>query len=253
VTIAQLRLHVTADLSVIRLAEDPNILILDFASLARQAHMLDRIAALIEKNDLPRDRILTAEELARALQSTGDMSSGFYYGHDYSAGSLSRFFALADRTRISLTPDETLLRRLLTREGWFRPDLTAGLISLPRAGADATVTQATRDAILAHELSHGAYFSNPPYADYVHRFWLTSLTQRERDGFRDFLGQEGYDTANAEIVENETQAYLFFTTDQHFFDPSLAGLTPARRAELRAAFLQGMQTGWLRNLLTSLK
>jgi hypothetical protein len=252
-TVTQVRLHAPTGLSVVRLAENPNILILDFASLTRQGHMLDRVAALVEKADLPRDRILTTEELDRAVQADGDMPSGFYYGHDYSAASLVRFFALADRTAMELTSDEALLRSLLAREGWLKPGLAAGLISLPGLGANATITRGTRDAILAHELSHGEYFSNPSYADYVHRFWLTTLTEQERAGFRTFLHGEGYDTANPEIVENETQAYLLFTMDPHFFRPSLAGLTVARRAELRAAFLRGMQMGWLRDLLSTLQ
>ena len=51
---------------------------------------MDRIAALIEKADLPRNSILSADELANAVKAGGDMEGGFYYGHDYSASSAAR-------------------------------------------------------------------------------------------------------------------------------------------------------------------
>ena len=71
--------------------------------------------------------------------------------------------------------------------------MTGGLISIPAVGADDKVTAAARTAILHHELSHGEFFSNPAYADYVHQFWLTELTDAERDGVRRFLAKEEYD------------------------------------------------------------
>jgi hypothetical protein len=50
---------------------------------------------------------------------------------------------------------------------------------------------------------------------------------------------------------NEMQAYLMFTRDPLFFTPGMAGLTPARLAELQSRFLAGMPAGWLRNVLAS--
>ncbi len=44
--------------ALFRLAEDPSILVLDFAKLHTQARMLNRVAALVEKADMPRDRIV---------------------------------------------------------------------------------------------------------------------------------------------------------------------------------------------------
>ena len=252
VTVDQVRQNEATDISILRLMENPRILVLDFASLSRQGRMLDRMAALIEKTRLPRDRILNPDELLEAIRSGGDMESGFYYGHDYSAASVGRFYDIASRDKVGLTAEEDMFRRLVEQEGWFHPGTQTGVISLPRVGADGNVTVDTRNVILTHELSHGEYFSNLAYAEHVHRFWQSVLTAREQDEFRKFLSNQGYDTDNAELVENETQAYLVFTTDPRFFKASQAGLTPARRAELRAAFTRDMPSAWLRNNLPPL-
>ena len=125
--------------------------------------------------------------------------------------------------------------------------MTGGLISIPAVGADAKVTAGVRAAILHHELSHGEFFSNPAYADYVHRFWLTELTDAERDGVRRFLAKEAYDASLEEVMYNEMQAYLMFTRDPVFFTPAMAGLTPERLQQLQTKFLSGMPAGWLRD------
>lgn len=252
-TVAQILVHQPTNLSIIRLVENPQIVVLDFASLKRQRGMLDRVAALIEKAGSPRDRILNADELDRAVKADGDVDAGFYYGHDYSAASLRRFFTIADQAQVRLTPEEALLRHLLDQLGWLKPDAVAGLISAPGVGANANVTAAARDTILTHELSHGEYFSNPTYASYVHRFVLATLTPAEQVAFRTYLAGEGYDSTNAELIENETQAYLLFTMDPKFFSPSQVHMTPSRRAELRAQFLQDMPAGWLKDLLVGLQ
>jgi hypothetical protein len=247
----QIRDHVPTGLTIFRFADNPRILVLDFAALHEQGMMLNRVAALIEKAGLPRDRVLTDEALDAAIHSQGDTVETFYYGHDYSAASLARFFTLADSEDIKLDPEEERLRAMLHQEGWFMPGLNAGLISLPAVGADPKVTAATRAAILRHELSHGEFFSNPVYADYVHNFWLTVLTEPERTVFRSFLGKEEYDVGEEELMYNEMQAYLMFTRDPAFFTPAMAGLTQARLAELQTRFLAGMPAGWLRNVLAS--
>lgn len=242
---------VPASLTVFRFAGNPQILVLDIASLHEQGEMLNRVAALMEKAGLPRDRVLTDAELGAAIRERGDTVETFYYGHDYPAAALVRFFALADTQRIELDPQEERLRALLRQLGWLTPDISAALISLPAVGADRYVTQASRAAILRHELSHGEFFSNPAYAGYVRDFWRTRLTDAERAGVRRFLGAEEYDTRAEELMYNEMQAYLMFTRDPMFFTPDKAGLAPGRLAELRAEFLAGMPPGWLRDVMAS--
>jgi hypothetical protein len=247
----QIRDHVSTGLTVFRFADNPRILVLDFASLHDQGRTLNRVAALVEKAALPHDRILTDGELDAAIQAQGDTVETFYYGHDYAASSLVRFFQLADSEHVELDSQEEILRALLRQEDWFTPGLVAGLISLPAVGSSPKVTAAARAAILRHELSHGEFFSNPAYAEYVHNFWLTTLNEAERAAFRSFLGKEQYDTSEEELMFNEMQAYLMFTRDPLFFTPGMAGLTPARLAELQSRFLAGMPAGWLRNVLAS--
>lgn len=245
----QIRDHVPTSLSVFRFAANPRILVLDFASLRDQGMMLNRVAALVEKAGLPRDRVLTDGELDQAIRARGDTVETFYYGHDYSAAALGNFFALADREHVELNAEEAWLRALLRQAGWFDPGAVGGLISIPAVGADAKVTAEARAAILRHELSHGEFFTNPAYANYVHNFWLTALTAAERDGVRRFLAGEEYDPSLEQVMFNEMQAYLMFTRDPLFFAPGMVGLTPARLAELQTKFLDGMPVGWLRDAL----
>jgi hypothetical protein len=239
-----------------RFAPEPLVVVLDFPSLEQQGRMLNRVAALVEKAGLPRDRVLNDAELDAAIRVHGDTVATFYYGHDYPPAALARFFALADRDHVALDPPEEKLRALLRQLGWLAPPppgttAPGALISLSRQGADPDITPAVRAAILHHELSHGAFFAEPAYADYVRRFWRTALTPAERDSVRTFLGSEDYDTGDEELMLNEMQAYLMFTYDPHFFLPTNIGMTAARRAALQAAFRADLPVGWPREAMTT--
>lgn len=231
-------------ISFFRLAGNPRIVILDFADPAPQARMFDRLAALVERAGLPRDRILTAAETAQALAAETAGPEGFYWGHDYAAASVARFMTLAARDGVALTAEEAVLRQLAEQEGWLTAAPVAGVISVARAGP--AVTEEMRACILAHELSHGAFFAHPGYAAHAHRFWTESLTEAERTAFAAWLGGMGYDTGEADLLVNEAQAYLFFTPDLAFFDPAAIGMTQERRGILRAAFLAALDPAWLR-------
>ena len=238
-------------MTVFRFADDRRVLVLDFATLYQQGMMLDRVAALIEKAGVPRERVLTEAELLAAIRAGGDTVGSYYYGHDYSAESLRRFFDLADREKIVLNFEEETLRRLLEQEGWFEPGARRGLISIPAVGANTLVTLSARSTILHHELSHGVFFSDPDYARFVHRFWDTTLSGQERSAVRRFLGSEGYDMTYEELMYNEMQAYLMFTRDPEFFRPDLVGMTSEHLAELQDEFLRGMPRGWLHDALAA--
>jgi hypothetical protein len=238
-------------MTVFRFAGDARVLVLDFATMRLQGMTLDRVAALIEKAGTPRNRVLSEPELLAAIRKGGDTVGTYYYGHDYSAESLRRFFALADHGKIALDAEEEALRRLLQQEGWFAPGVRRGLISIPAVGAHPDITLSVRQTILHHELSHGVFFSDPDYAGFVYRFWDGTLSGRERDGVRRFLGSEGYDTGYEELMYNEMQAYLMFTRDPQFFRPELVGMTARHLGELQAEFLRGMPRGWLRDALAT--
>jgi hypothetical protein len=236
-------------LTIFRFAQNPRILVLDFTSLRDQGRMLNRAAAFAEKSGLPHDRLLTDSELDTAIRAGGDTPETFYYGHDYGASSLARFFALADRDGVGLLSDEVELRRLLRQNGWFERDARAGLISIPQAGADKNVTMEARGTILHHELSHGEYFTNPHYAAFVHHFWTQSLTSAERERIRHHLRSLGYDASLDDVMENEAQAYLMFTGSPTFFSPDMVGMSTTRLWELRTGFFRSMPSGWLHDSL----
>ena len=234
-------------LRLFRFAPDPRVIVLDFASLTEQGQMLNRVAALVEKAKLPRERVLSDAELAAAIAAGGDTPETFYYGHDYRAADLARFFALADRDQVALNAQETRLRRLITTLGWTAEGAVGALISIPRAGADATISAAARATILHHELAHAAYFTDAAYAAYTRQFWRDGLDARDRDDFRHFLGEAGYDTGIEDLMMNEMQAYLMHTPDPQFFTPAAVGEAVDRIATLRVRFWRGMPGGWLRD------
>jgi hypothetical protein len=237
------------DVTVFRFARNRMIVVLDFASLDVQAQMLNRMAVFEEKDGFPHDRLLDDDDLDRAIRGGGDVPATFYYGHDYRAAALVRFFALADRDHVALTAQEQRLRRLIGELGWTGPDAAGALISLPRLNADATIDAKARSTILRHELSHGEYFTDPQYAAFVQHFWADTMDGSDRAAFRRFLVADHYDGAIEDLIVNETQAYLMFTPDTRFFSPDFVGLPATRIAELRRAFIAAMPPGWLRDEL----
>jgi hypothetical protein len=235
-----------ASLQVFRFDADPHVLVLSFPSLHEQGRMLDRLGAFVEKAGLPHDRVLDEADLQAAIRLSGDTEDTYYYGHDYRAADMARFFALADRDGIVLHPEEETLRRLLTQDGMLVPGAVGALISIPPESQTPPIDAAARATILHHELSHGAYFTDPAYAAYAKDFWQNVLTEAQRAGFRRFLGSEGYDETNEDLMLNETQAYLVHTPDPRYFRPDYAGLSDTEAARLRDIFLAGMPIDWLK-------
>jgi hypothetical protein len=216
--------------SLSRLAENPRILVLDFPDLESQAAMLNRVAALIEKAGLPRDRVLSEAEMAAAIAASGQPAALFYIGHNYRARDLQRFFALAARDGIALNPQEAWLAEALALLG-AEP---IALISLPQTGP--LFDAAARETILRHEVAHGFFFTDDGFAAAATRIWRDGFTAAERAGFENFLAREGYDPAQEELMVNEAMAYLLFTPDARFFRPEMAGLDAAGAARLRGLF-----------------
>lgn len=246
-TEAEIAADIPSTMTVFRFDPNPRVLVLDFPDLLQQGLMLNRIAALVEKKALPRDRLLTNAELDAAIAAGGDTMETYYYGHDYAAADLARFFALADAQHLTLRPEEETLRSLLTQEGLLRPGATGAIISIPRAGSGEGVDQALRAGILHHELSHGEFFTNPVYADYAHRFWREGLDDAARDAFRRYLASQEYDPGLSELIINEMQAYLMHTPDPRLFSARVLGMDPVRFSLLQGQFLTGMPPGWLRD------
>ncbi len=246
-TEAEILADLPQGLSVFRFRANPAVIVLDFASLSDQAAMLNRMAVFEEKDGYPHDRVLDDADLDRAIRGGGDDPATFYYGHDYRASALVRFFVLADRDGIRLNAQEERLRRLIAQLGWTAPDANGALISLPRLAADATIDADARATILRHELSHGEYFTNPAYAAFVQGFWRNTLTPGERGAFHKFLVSDHYDGAIEDLMINEGQAYLIHTRDARFFTAAYVGMTAERVDALRESFISTMPKGWLRD------
>ncbi len=230
-------------LQVSRLNADPAVVVVDFPDLTSQGLTLNRVAALVEKAGTPRDRVLDDVTLNQAIRDCGDTVESYYYGHDYKAADLARFFALSDAQGIKLNPHELWLKRLLRQLGWLRNGANGALISLPAAAPP--ITEEMRAVILHHEISHGAFYTLPIYQAYAEAFWR-GMTPADRAAFTGFLGRQGYDTSNTELMLNETQAYLIFTRDPLFFNAAAVGMTDAAMQALRDGYIANIPVDWLR-------
>jgi hypothetical protein len=234
--------HRAAAPRMLRMRDLPEVFVLDFPSLAQQGAALNRMAALVEKAGLPRDRILSGAELADAIARAGDTLETWYYGHNYRGSDLERFFRLATRDGVALSAEEEWL------QGQFRKARAAvpaqqeiALISIAALGPGLDAE--ARASIFRHELGHGIFATRPDYAAHIRRIWREGFTAEERAAFRAFLGREGYDTANEELMIDEAQAYLLHTPDARFFDASHLG-GPAMQVErLRALMRNGAPGG----------
>lgn len=252
--------HRASALTVFRLAENPRILVFDFPSLAEQGRMMNRLAALVEKEGLPRDRVLSDAELAAAIAARGETEETFYFGHNYRVTHIARFFALAARDGVALNAAERRLAAILAEtgvappgpDGLPRPVAEAAVISLsavenphPPPDGRMAVDASVRASILRHELSHGEFFTNPDFAAHVARWWRERLTEAERAAFRRFLADGGYDPAEEEIMMNEAMAYLMHTPDPRFFNAAAIGVTEAALEDMRRRFRDGLPQTWM--------
>lgn len=224
--------------TMLRLAEETAVFVLDFPSLDQQGASLNRVAALVEKAGLPRDRVLTPAEMAAAIARAGDTPATYYYGHNYRGAELERFFALAARDGLALSPDEAwveaqfrLARGLLPREREI------ALVSIAAPGP--LMDEAARASVLRHELSHGYFATRPAYAEHIRRVWREGFTEAEREAFRQFLAREHYDRSNEEVMLDEAQAYLLHTPDPRFFSAAHLGLPAAQVERMRALMRRG--------------
>lgn len=228
---------------LLRLAENPRIFVLDFPDLASQGAALNRIAALVEKAGAPRDRVLAEAELRALLARTGQRAESYYYGHDYRGSDVARFLALAARDGVPLNPGEQWVAEQYALARRAEPVGEIALLSIVAPGGP--VDMAARRTTLRHEIGHGHDFTLPFYAAHVRRVWQEQLVEAERDAFRRFLGREGYDTRNDDLMASEMQAYLLFTPDRRFFRAGLLGLGEAQLENLRetlraGAFFEGL-------------
>lgn len=237
---AALRDHRADAPVLLRLAGHTAVFLIDFPTLEAQGAVMNRVAALVEKAGLPRDRVLSEAEMAAAIAHAGDTPATFYFGHNYRGTDLARFFELARRDRMPLSPAEAWL------EAQFR--LARGLVPaeqemvlLSIAAPGPLMDAAGRASILEHEISHGRYDTDPAYAARIRSAWWQGFTEAERAALRGFLGREGYDTANEELMIDEAQAYLLHTPDPRFFTPAHIGMEAAQVERLRRLLREALR------------
>ena len=237
-----------------RLQENPAVLVIEFPSLAEQGLTMNRMAALLEKADAPRDRVLSDAELAALISRSGDTLQTFYQGHDYDGAGLARFYALVQRQGLSLSTGELRLRQLLLDQGLLaetpsglQPQGTQAVITFtatqkddPSTPADETIDARRRESVLRHEASHGLFYTRAAYREHCRRFWRDVLSEAQRAQFRGFLARMGYDQRNDELMLNETQAFLMHTPDTRAFNAQAVGLSESALTELRNRFWRSL-------------
>jgi hypothetical protein len=219
------------NLEVFRWNRFPDVLIFDTADYAFQDRTFKRLAFFVEKKGF-RGRLVSPEEVKNRHG---------YNAHDYRAEDLARFFTLADAGMTSLSPEETLLRRILLdnqiiREGeeGFLPG-RGSVLSISRGSPPAL-----RRHLLTHECMHGVFFSSPDYRAACENVW-NSLSAAEQDFWELFLDWQGYDITDSLLVVNEFQAYMLQQPGQglHYYfqiltRDRLLRRYPEREAEILA-------------------
>lgn len=235
---AELLAHRAAEPTALRWASNPLVWLLDFPDLELQGRAMNRAAALIEKARTPRDRVLSDEALAGAITADGRTGATWYFGHNYRASDLARFFEWAERDGVALNPLELWVKAQVELAQQVDRARDAAFLTLPALGPN--VDESMRSAILRHELGHGQFFTLPFFAAHVMRVWEEGLSEAQRGDFRRFLAAEGYDTRQPEVMANEAMAYLLYTPDRRFFDPARdLGWSDAQAERIRAMLRSG--------------
>lgn len=239
---------------LVRLQSNPAVLVLEFPNLHEQGLALNRAAAFIEKKHSAGGQVLGDAEMQRLLARSGDSVATFYFGHDYNAEQLQRFFDRVQTQGLTLNPQERRLQALLQAHGLLKDSNgVAGrsgqaLVSFtaiqdddPATPSDEQVDALRRESTLRHELSHGEFFTDARYRRQCWTFWQHGLSEAERARFRQLLSSMDYDPSNEELMVNETQALLMHTPDPRAFNAGSLGLSSAQLEVLRDRFRQQQQ------------
>ena len=186
------------DFEIYRWSSVPEVLIFDFRDYDVQNRFLRRLAFFVEKKGY-RGQILSSEELK---------GKHAWNAHDYRASDLAAFFNKTEELDTKLYDEEVLLKDLLIREGIL---IRSGDILSEGVGAINSIALESgsilRYRFFTHEASHGIYFTQKEYREFVKSFW-ESLNDEDRDLWRLYLGWYGYDPEDEDLMMNEFQAYF---------------------------------------------
>lgn len=229
------------------------IYVFDFPGLIMQGRTFNRVTQLTEQTmaNAGYPSVLIDEELTKYIESVRRTPANFAFGHDVLVSELTLFFNLADRDKVELLPEEIQLREFLSNQGFiklwrgFYQALKPGVVilSIPQVQSKKTnepeINELARRAIFTHEISHAEYYTNPYYANYCRRYWNETLTDEQRSTFIEFFKKYNYDVGIVELVINEMQAYLMFTSDPNSFNATKLGVTDEELESMRTAFRRG--------------
>lgn len=114
-----------ATLRLYAITDQPGLYVMHATGLAAQGAMFSRVVALIERRDMPHDRVVSMNAVAANARRFGEDPAGLTAGNHFSAAQIAQFFEVAQRQRASLTEGERALQALLTRWGLIRREAGA--------------------------------------------------------------------------------------------------------------------------------
>ena len=211
----------------------PHVLLLDSVDYATQARFFRRLSFFVEKRGFA-GRLLTNDELANRHG---------WNAHNYNAAGLAAFFTAAADEDFPLNPEEETLREIALQRGLIVRADDRGFD--PGEGGILAISQESyselRRLLLVHESMHGVFYSEPAFRQAVFDYWDSTLTDREREFWRDFFGWMTYSPDDRYLIVNEFQGYLLQQREdavRWYFRSRVAGRlrngVPSRAAEIDA-------------------
>ena len=186
------------DFEVYRWSSLPEVLIFDCRNYEIQNRFFRRLAFFVEKKGY-RGQILGNEALK---------GKHGWNANDYRASDLASFFNKAGELETELYDEEILLRDILVREGILVEDgnrLKEGVGAVNSMALESGPF--LRYRFFTHEASHGIYFTQKEYRDFVKGFW-EALEEEDRELWRLYLSWNAYDPEDEDLMMNEFQAYF---------------------------------------------
>ncbi|HCC53720.1 MAG TPA: hypothetical protein DEQ20_02145 [Desulfobulbaceae bacterium] len=243
----------TDTLTIWNYADNLQIYVLDFPNLTMQGRTFNRVTQFTEQaqNGESYPKVLNNDEFIRYMDARRRTQANFAFGHDVLVSEMVQFYNIVDRDKIDLFPEELELRDFLVDRRFIKvwrgfyqalqPDVV--ILSIPQIQAkkdnEPQVSELARQAIFAHEISHGEYYTNSHYANYCRMFWQQTLTDAQREIFLNFFKRYNYAVNIPELIVNEMQAYLMFTPDPLSFSAKKLGVKDEELESLREAFRKG--------------
>lgn len=177
----------------------PSVILFDFRNYDIQDAYLKRLAFFVEKRGFV-GRLAPNQEIA-PLHG--------WNAHDYKAEDLARFFALAEKQRFPLNPEELRLRDFLLAQGLIHK--RGGGYGFSENGAIISISRESPDYLrrtfLTHESSHAIFFADARYRTFCIDLW-NGMPEEEKWFWKLYFGWMNYNTASSYLMANEVQAYL---------------------------------------------